>query len=67
MWEIKKFNCVQNFSIETSDDKHKFNAQALTYIPRPLKLIISGYIYLFDFEAIILKTRNFDLWLRQAL
>jgi len=25
IWDTKKFNCVQQFSVETSDEKHKFN------------------------------------------
>ena len=41
IWDIKKFNCVQTFSVENSDDKHKFNPQSLTYCPKPLKLMFS--------------------------
>ncbi|EGR33574.1 hypothetical protein IMG5_048910 [Ichthyophthirius multifiliis] len=40
--DIKKFSNVQTFSIETSDEKHKFNPQCLTYIPKPLKLAFCG-------------------------
>ncbi len=47
VWDVKKFNCVQTFSVEHSDEKDKekkfnFNSQHLNYIPHPLKLVISG-------------------------
>lgn len=42
VWDIKKFKCIQSFSVETTDEKHKFHPQALTFIPKPLKLIIAG-------------------------
>lgn len=51
IWDIKKFNCVQSFSVENNDEKHKFNPQSLTYIPRPLKLVVSGRsISLYEYD-----------------
>ena len=51
IWDIKKFNCVQSFSVENNDEKHKFNPQSLTYIPRPLKLVLSGRsISLYEYD-----------------
>ncbi len=31
--DIKKFTNVQIFSVETSDEKHKFNPQYFTFFP----------------------------------
>ena len=42
VWDIKKFNCVQAFSVDMSDEKHRFNPQSMTYIPKPIKLVASG-------------------------
>lgn len=51
IWDIKKFNCVQSFSVENNDEKHKFNPQSLSYISRPLKLVISGRsISLYEYD-----------------
>ena len=51
IWDIKKFNCVQSFSVENNDEKHKFNPQSLTYITRPLKLVVSGRsISLYEYD-----------------
>lgn len=40
--DIKKFNNVQSFSVETQDDKHKFLPQSFCFIPKPLKLAFCG-------------------------
>jgi len=51
VWDIKKFNNIQTFTIETQDEKHKFRSQAFTYIPKPLKLAFVGrsvFIYEYD-------------------
>jgi len=51
IWDIKKFNCVQSFSVENNDEKHKFHPQSISYIPRPLKLVISGRtISLYEYD-----------------
>lgn len=42
VWNIKKFNCVQQINLDSGEEKHKFNPQALTYIKRPLKLVVVG-------------------------
>jgi WD40 repeat protein len=42
VWDIKKFNCVQAFSVDMSDEKHRFNPQSITYIPKPIKLVAAG-------------------------
>ncbi len=41
-WDFKKFTCMQNFSVENDDDKHKFHPQCFTFIPKPLKLVFAG-------------------------
>ncbi|CAK75155.1 unnamed protein product (macronuclear) [Paramecium tetraurelia] len=51
VWDTKKFNCVQQFSVETQDEKHKFNPSSLCYIPKPLKLIFGGRsIYSYEYD-----------------
>ncbi len=51
IWDIKKFNCVQSFSVQISDEKHKFNPQSFCYIPKPLKLVVSGRtVSIFDYD-----------------
>ena len=51
IWDIKKFNCVQSFSVESNDEKHKFNPQCISYIPKPLKLVVSGRsISLYEYD-----------------
>jgi WD40 repeat protein len=51
IWDYKKFGCLQSFSIETDDEKHKFHAQCLTYIPKPLKLVFSGRnLNIYDYD-----------------
>lgn len=42
VWDVKKFKCIQSFSVETTDEKHKFHPQAMTFIPKPLKLVMVG-------------------------
>jgi len=42
IWDFRKFNCIQSFTVETDDEKHKFHLQAMTYIPKPLKLVFVG-------------------------
>lgn len=39
---MKKFKCLDSFSIENTDDKHSFMPQSLCIFPKPLKLIIPG-------------------------
>ncbi|KAL4503262.1 hypothetical protein ABPG72_000868 [Tetrahymena utriculariae] len=49
--DIKKFSNVQCFSVETSDEKHKFNPQCFTYIPKPLKLAFCGRsVQLYEYD-----------------
>ncbi|CAD8044697.1 unnamed protein product [Paramecium primaurelia] len=51
VWDTKKFNCVQQFSVETQDEKHKFNPSSLCYIPKPLRLIFGGRsIYSYEYD-----------------
>ncbi len=42
IWDFKKFNCIQTFSIETDDEKHKFHPQGIDFMANPLKLYFCG-------------------------
>lgn len=42
VWDVKKFKCIQSFNVETTDEKHKFHPQSMTFIPKPLKLVMVG-------------------------
>lgn len=51
VWDVKKFKCLDSFSIENTDEKHTFNPQEICVWPKPLKLIIPGkniVIYEYD-------------------
>lgn len=51
VWDIRKFDCIQTLSLEGDDDKHKYYPQALTYIPKPLKLALCGRgVFLFEYD-----------------
>lgn len=42
VWDVKKFKCLDSFSIENTDEKHSFMPQDICIYPKPLKLIIPG-------------------------
>ncbi|KRX07968.1 WD40-repeat-containing domain [Pseudocohnilembus persalinus] len=49
--DIKKFNQIQTFMVETSDEKHQFLPQYFTYIPKPLKLAFVGRtLQMFEYD-----------------
>ena len=51
IWDFRKFNCIQSFSIETQDEKHKFRPQAFTSISKPLKLAFAGRsLFFFEYD-----------------
>ena len=47
IWDIRKFNCIQTYSIDSPNEKHQFNVESFTYIPKPLKLVMGGRSVLF--------------------
>ena len=59
VWDIKKFNCVQAFSVDMSDEKHRFNPQSITYIPKPIKLVAAGTKKNKEFIFFFFKKRKF--------
>jgi len=51
VWDVKKFNCIQNLTVDSADDKVKFHPVHFIAVNKPIKLIISGRtISIFDYD-----------------